>query len=114
MTGQTTADQTNDEHVDVSTAENETMPEDQPQENQSRKAVLRALALVEGQLQQAQTARTQIGDAAIGMRRGVHQSIEQLEQHGLRTLDEEERYRQLLLDRRHCDVVGTLNQGDES
>jgi DNA-binding transcriptional ArsR family regulator len=80
---------------------------------ESRLAILHTLADVEELYQHTQASRRQIADAAVGMRRGVHADIERLEQHGIGTPEDEARYRQLLLDRRHCDVVGTLNQEDE-
>ena len=116
MTDQKTTDPENPEPTDGSGKEMGSFPYQEANTadaGESRRAILHTLADVEALLQHTQASRRQIADAAIGMRRGVHQAIDQLETQGIDTAEAEGRYRQLLLDRRHCDVVGMLNQEEE-
>lgn len=81
-----------------------------PGPDESRADILSALADIEAAIQQAEATQGQIADAADGMRQSVHGEIEALEKRGPRSEEEEQRYRDLLADRRRCDVVGAHNQ----
>lgn len=78
--------------------------------DESRKTILSAIADIEAAIQQMEETQAAIYDAADGMRQPTHEEIEALERRGVRSEAEEQRYRDLLADRRRCDVVGTQIQ----
>lgn len=74
----------------------------------SRAVLLRELAGVEAAIQQAEATRAQIGQAVAGLRDQAQGDIMALEEQGLVSPEDQERYGRALDGRRRCDLVSRM------
>lgn len=76
----------------------------------SRATLLETLAELEAGIRQGEAMRQDIGRAASSMRDQAHRQVEQLEDGGIGTPEEQNAFQRALTDRRTCDVVAAMTR----